>query len=62
MSVELHAPDVISALTRGGDVGGCKPHLRVFVGAGRNDEALPSYAAALDVWPGYLPAFQGAAS
>lgn len=30
--------------------------------AGRTDEALASYAAALEVWPSYLPALQGIAS
>lgn len=30
--------------------------------AGRNAEALASYTAALEVYPGYLPAIQGAAS
>ena len=30
--------------------------------AGRTDEALAGYAAALEVWPGYLPALQGIAS
>jgi tetratricopeptide (TPR) repeat protein len=30
--------------------------------AGRTDEALASYEAALEVWPGYLPALQGLAS
>lgn len=30
--------------------------------AGRNDEAMASYEAALEVWPGYLPAIQGTAS
>lgn len=30
--------------------------------AGRTDEALAGYAAALEVWPGYLPAVQGIAS
>ena len=30
--------------------------------AGRNDEAFASYAAALEVWPNYLPALQGLAS
>lgn len=30
--------------------------------AGRNDEAMASFEAALEVWPGYLPAIQGAAS
>lgn len=30
--------------------------------AGRTDEAMANYEAALDVWPGYLPAIQGAAS
>ena len=30
--------------------------------AGRTAEAMASYEAALEVWPGYLPAIQGAAS
>jgi len=30
--------------------------------AGRTDEALAGYEAALEVWPGYLPALQGIAS
>jgi len=30
--------------------------------AGRTDEALAGYEAALEVWPGYLPALQGLAS
>lgn len=30
--------------------------------AGRVDEALAGYGAALEVWPGYLPALQGIAS
>jgi len=30
--------------------------------AGRTDEALAGYGAALEVWPGYLPAVQGIAS
>jgi Tfp pilus assembly protein PilF len=34
----------------------------VMEAAGRNDEAMASYEAALEVWPGYLPAIQGAAS
>jgi len=29
---------------------------------GRSAEAMASYDAALEVWPGYLPAIQGAAS
>ena len=29
---------------------------------GRVDEAMAGYQAALDVWPGYLPAIHGAAS
>jgi tetratricopeptide (TPR) repeat protein len=29
--------------------------------AGRIDEAMANYEAALEVWPGYLPAIQGAA-
>jgi hypothetical protein len=44
-----------------------RPDPRVNLGlvmeaAGRNDEAMASYDAALEVWPGYLPAIQGAAS
>jgi hypothetical protein len=41
------------------------PHVNlglVMEAAGRNDEAMASYDAALEVWPGYLPAIQGAAS
>ena len=34
----------------------------VMEAAGRNDEAMASFEAALEVWPGYLPAIQGAAS
>jgi Tfp pilus assembly protein PilF len=34
----------------------------VMEAAGRNDEAMASFDAALEVWPGYLPAIQGAAS
>lgn len=34
----------------------------VMEAAGRTAEAMASYEAALDVWPGYLPAIQGAAS
>ena len=30
--------------------------------AGRTDEALAGYEAALEVWPNYLPALQGLAS
>ena len=43
------------------------PDTRVNLGlvmeaAGRNDEAMAIYDAALEVWPGYLPAVQGVAS
>ena len=34
----------------------------VMEAAGRNDEAMANYEAAMEVWPGYLPAIQGAAS
>lgn len=34
----------------------------VMEAAGRTADAMASYEAALDVWPGYLPAIQGAAS
>jgi hypothetical protein len=34
----------------------------VMEAAGRNDEAMASYGATLEVSPGYLPAIQGAAS
>jgi tetratricopeptide (TPR) repeat protein len=34
----------------------------VMEGAGRTDEALAAYDAALEVYPGYLPAIMGAAS
>jgi Tfp pilus assembly protein PilF len=34
----------------------------VMEAAGRTDEAMANYEAALDVWPGYLPAIQGASS
>ena len=34
----------------------------VMEAAGQTAEAMASYEAALDVWPGYLPAIQGAAS